>query len=165
VDCSISQQKQNIVGLLTLLLHAVVLESSQDATEVSWSTQRDLRKRASVSLEDTGDALDHWVVSSDWEAMACLLHLHVAGNTTETEQWEHLIGIVVLKDTTNLHDSGLILVVWSHSVQALWRPRVSIRTSVVDSDTLADLPATPYPISEESALWLHLLLLLLMHGC
>lgn len=148
MNCAISQQQQDVVAGLTGLLAAVILESFKDWAEVSWATELNGGQSLSVQTHDALNSVDFRVahISIDREAVA---HMWIRGHdATKSEHWELLVKIIRLNDTADLSDGSLVLVVGPHEVQTVGVLLVTIRTRVVDSDTLGDLPATPEPVLE-----------------
>ena len=66
---------------------------------------------------------------------------HVAGDTTESEAWEHFVTVIRLNNLTNFEDGVLILVVGADLVERTWDGNLTIGSCVVNSDRHGHLPA------------------------
>jgi len=103
MDGSISQEKKDLVDVLTLESHYVTLELLEKRSEVSWTSESNLWECLSVSGDHVLDSDDFWLsgVTIDGEAVVDTVDSHVAWDTTEAEAWECLVTIIWLKDRTN----------------------------------------------------------------
>jgi len=94
VDCSISQEKEDLVDhtLLHGCLHAH-LELLEKWCEQGRAAETDLWECLSVSCEDVldGENLRVRGVAVHGEAVIYTINTHVSWNSTEAEEWEHLV--------------------------------------------------------------------------
>jgi len=80
--------------------------------------------------------------------MTYLVDSHVCGHTPESKNWEHLVVIIRLHNTSNLAEGSLVLVVWTHIVKTggtSWGP---ITASVIDGHSKRKLPASSEVVCE-----------------
>ena len=149
MDGTIGQNEQNRVRVASDERHHILAELAQDRLEIRGARQLDLRDRLLVSCDDVGDADDLGVlqVQVDWETVAGLL---TRRNTAEAVDWERLVVIVWLDDSTHIPQSLFILVrlVMAAVMEGVGCTWIAVASGVIDRSHEADLPASAQVVNK-----------------
>ena len=97
----------------------IVLELAEKRGKQGRSSESDLRECLPVGIDDALNSFDLWILSITvhGKAVADSIDAKMARDTAKTEHWEASVIIVGLNDDSDVHESGLILVITSHVVE------------------------------------------------
>ena len=128
VDCTVSQEQEDLVLAHTHSRYDIVFELSQERSEQGWTTKTDLRECLSVGVDNSLDSNDVGIssVAIHGEAVVNTVLTKVTGNTSETEDGEAFVIVVGLNDHANVHESRLVLVVGTHEVKRVLTAGVTV---------------------------------------